>query len=251
MNKAVEIHPEPISAVQAPVSFASIVTDPARLMQNAKSLADQFTKIVDTQKMYTAISGKKHVHVDGWSMMGVLLGVFPHVVSTERVNSDVNLTNGKREVAYKSTVAIRTLGGQEITRVESICSNAELKRSSNDEYSIFSMSQTRATGKAFRIAFGWIARMAGYDSTPYEEVTKEMYKEEPSPAPIHVMDDLKGEIEKCKTIEEYRKACERVSKYGAQLNADDIKEIRSVATKKKIELDKIKVDTKPVEEKKS
>jgi hypothetical protein len=32
------------------------------------------------------------------------------------------------------------------------------------------MSQTRAIGKAYRIYLGWIMKMAGFESTPLEEM---------------------------------------------------------------------------------
>src|SRR5688572_13498615 len=36
------------------------------------------------------------------------------------------------------------------------------------------MAQTRATGKAFRMSIGWIMKLAGYEPTPSEEVSKEV-----------------------------------------------------------------------------
>ena len=40
-----------------------------------------------------------------------------------------------------------------------------------DEYAILSMAQTRAIGKAFRNLIGWVIKMAGYESTPAEEMS--------------------------------------------------------------------------------
>jgi hypothetical protein len=39
-----------------------------------------------------------------------------------------------------------------------------------DDYAIKSMAQTRAGAKALRNAFGWVAELAGYASTPLEEM---------------------------------------------------------------------------------
>ena len=35
---------------------------------------------------------------------------------------------------------------------------------------MMSMAQTRALGKAYRMALGWIMKMAGYEATPAEEM---------------------------------------------------------------------------------
>lgn len=54
-----------------------------------------------------------------------------------------------------------------------------------DEYAVNSMAQTRASAKALRNAFGWVAELAGYQSTPAEEMPGE-YDRSPIPdnAPV-------------------------------------------------------------------
>jgi hypothetical protein len=44
------------------------------------------------------------------------------------------------------------------------------------------MAQTRATGKACRLAFSWIMSLAGYEPTPAEEIP--LSDEPPQPPPI-------------------------------------------------------------------
>ena len=57
-----------------------------------------------------------------------------------------------------------------LSKAEAICSNDEPSKASYAPFSIYSMAQTRATGKAYRLALGWIMKLAGYESTPAEEM---------------------------------------------------------------------------------
>lgn len=251
------------------LNYMELVERPQDLVRHSKAIADEFKKIVEEQKMFTDIAGKKHVHVDGWSMLGVLFGIFPTVEGVERINKGISfdvvkvseLKKGKRkdggfyeytkeswipkdrvkkeekvlqeahkeEITYKAAVILRTLKGHELTRVESLCSNREDGKLDNEEYAINSMAQTRATGKAFRLAFGWVARQAGYDSTPFEEVENLYPDREVQSKPhasIEVMDSIRKTMLEVKTEEDYKKAISLVSKYDPDLNEEDKDEVR-------------------------
>lgn len=51
------------------------------------------------------------------------------------------------------------------------------------KYARRSMAQTRATGKACRLAFSWIMSLAGYEVTPAEEMTP-IIEAERQPEPL-------------------------------------------------------------------
>jgi len=51
-----------------------------------------------------------------------------------------------------------------------LCNNIELAKTSYDEFSVHSMSQTRAIGRAFKNVIGFIMKSAGYVPTPAEEM---------------------------------------------------------------------------------
>lgn len=252
------------------LNYMELVERPQELIRNSQEIASEFQKIVEGQKLYTDIAGKKHVHVDGWSMLGVLFGIFPTVDSVERVNTGVRFevvkvktsikfkdkhtgvwkefdkeawlpkdrvkkTDAilqeatKDEITYKAVVILRTLKGHSLTRVESLCSNREDGKLDNEEYAINSMAQTRATGKAFRLAFGWIARVAGYDSTPFEEVG-DMYPDrevaQKPHASLDVLDAIRNKINGATTKAEYTEALKELAKYDADLNEDDKDQVR-------------------------
>lgn len=192
-------------------------------VEKATAVANALKDVVEKQKLFSLIEGKKYVKVEGWNTLGALMGVFPMVVSAEKLQVkpirmyQVKITKSKKdwntnqwknyevfdlvqpalffpgdskmvkvgeapfeELAYKSVVELRRLDGTVISKAEAFCSNLEESKHRDAEYSIMSMAQTRATGKAFRIAFSWIMAMAGYEATPAEEVPVEGFgKEEP------------------------------------------------------------------------
>lgn len=181
----------------------------------ATRIANSLKDVVERQKLYSMIQDKKYVKVEGWNTLGALMGVFPEVVSVEKLPAKkVKLIQARvtqynkqytklivpaffdpgnastvklqeiefDEIAYKAVVRLKTAKGEQISQAEAFCSNLEESKMKNDEYAINSMAQTRATGKAFRIAFSWIMAMAGYEATPAEEMPADGF-ENNTPAP--------------------------------------------------------------------
>lgn len=136
------------------------VGQPAQLEQMSRVLKGFIVK----NQLYTQIKGKNYAHVDGWQFAGALLGL--HAVVT-----DVEDLSKASEVKWKAKVEVRNMKSGEVVSVGvAICSNKESKKKSFDEYAVLSMAQTRAIGKAYRNILGWVLKLAGYDSTPSEEM---------------------------------------------------------------------------------
>lgn len=142
--------------------------DPTELISKGKEYAQALVSLVEEQKMFTVISSKKFVHAEGWSTLGAMLGVFPFVEYSKRLERD-------DEITYETRILLRTADGKIMGAGEGICSSKEKKWAHSDEYAIKSMSQTRATGKAFRLCFSWIVKLAGYEPTPAEEISEDMF----------------------------------------------------------------------------
>lgn len=142
-------------------------------VENASKIATKLRDIINKQKLFTEIQGKKFVTVEGWNTLGAMIGVFPKVVRLEKLVGKVMKDMGgaeRTEVKYLAEIELVSIQGQTITRAQAICSDNEKIKRGMDEYVIASMAQTRATGKAFRLAFSWIIKMAGYEATPAEEM---------------------------------------------------------------------------------
>lgn len=135
-------------------------SSPDDVVKRASGVATALSDIINRKKLFTIINGKKYVQVDGWATLGAMLGILPREVKSE-----------KTENGYESYVElIRTTDEMKVGGASAICTRDEKNWSNRDEYAIKSMATTRATGKAYRIAFSWIMNLAGYESTPAEEM---------------------------------------------------------------------------------
>jgi hypothetical protein len=148
----------------------------------AKSLAD----IVNSRKLFSVISGRKFVRVEGWSTMGAMLGVLP------REKEVAELENGDFLAVVE---LIRSSDGAVVGQGSAIVGGDEPTWNKRPRYARRSMALTRATGKAFRLGFSWIISLAGYETTPAEEMEgvidgqvvehSSVPVEHDAPAPIH------------------------------------------------------------------
>ena len=74
------------------------------------------------------------------------------------------------EYKYRAEVSLRDKEGKMVGYGVAICSNREAGKKNFDEYAVASMAQTRAVGKAYRMKIGWLLKVAGYETTPAEEM---------------------------------------------------------------------------------
>ncbi len=153
------------------VSLGALRLEVRDVVATASSIATQLAAIIERQSLYSTISGRAYVRVEGWSTLGALIGVLPREVATsEQPNGD-----------YEAVVElIRTSDMQVLGRASAIVSADEDRWSSRPRYARRSMAITRATGKAFRLGYAWIMTLAGYEATPAEEMVEDAG---PAPAP--------------------------------------------------------------------
>jgi hypothetical protein len=138
------------------------LTQPKQIVEMAEVLKQHVVQ----QKLYTNIVGKNYAHVEGWQFAGGLMGLFPRIVAVENLSND-------KETKWKADVEIVNIkDGSVVSRGFAVCSSKETKKKAFDEYAILSMAQTRAIGKAYRNIIGWVMKLAGYEATPSEEMTK-------------------------------------------------------------------------------
>jgi hypothetical protein len=142
---------------------------PRSQLAHAHEVAVALADIIEKQKLYKVISGKKYVLVEGWTMLGSILGVFP-------------VTEWTRETAdgWEARVVARTLAGDAVGSAETMCTRLEQRWKNADDYAIRSMAQTRGTSKALRQPLGFVMTLAGYEATPEPEMVGQP---EPEPTP--------------------------------------------------------------------
>ena len=170
-------------------------SSPADVIKRASEMSDVLKDIIEKKKLYSMINGKKYVRVEGWSTMGAMIGVLPHEVWSKKI-----------ENGYEAFVElIRMTDAMVIGGASAICTREEKNWQNRDEFALKSMSATRATGKAFRLGFAWIMNLAGYESTPAEEmIDAEIVepKDKPRPklirplAPAELKEQMMRKVEK-------------------------------------------------------
>lgn len=133
---------------------------PAEAVEMATVLKGMIVK----QKLFSNIKGKNYAHVDAWQMAGFLTGLSAIVEEPKNLSTD-------KEIKWSCTAKIFH-GDKLVATGYALCSSKESTKKSFDEYAILSMAQTRALGKAYRNKIGFIIKLAGYESTPSEEMRK-------------------------------------------------------------------------------
>src|ERR1035437_550392 len=158
------------------------IDKPAEMVAMATVLKGHIVK----HGLYTNISNKNYVQVEGWQFAGFLLGIYPVVREV------TNLSTGQ-EVKWQATVDLFK-DGKIVASGIAVCSNKENKKKTFDEYAVLSMAQTRAIGKAYRNLIGWVMKLAGYEGTPSEEMKKVGETvESATPAQTHATEAVRGQ----------------------------------------------------------
>lgn len=135
---------------------------PGEVVERATMVADALKDVIVKKGLFTMIQGKAHVGVDGWQLCGAMVGINAVCVATEVVDG-----------GYKATVEARTQDGRVVGRADALCTKHEKRGpwKTSDDYARLSMAQTRATSKALKGPLGFVISLAGYASTPAEEMT--------------------------------------------------------------------------------
>ena len=144
----------------------------------ATKVADTLAPLVINQGL--AIKGlnkkepeKEYVTVEGWELLGTFLGIVPVTTIIEDIKNDKG-----RIIGYKARATLyqqpiiendEIVGGTVIARAEA---QADISGFQKELFSIASMAQTRALGKAYRMGLSWIMKMAGFEPTFAEDMPK-------------------------------------------------------------------------------
>ena len=176
------------------------LSSPSDVMAFATSLKD----LIVQNNLYTNVKGKNYVNVEGWQIAGAFTGMAPILEKLE------NLSQGNY-YKYQAEVSLRDKDDKIVGRGIAICTNKEAGKTGFDEYAVASMAQTRAVGKAYRMKIGWLLKVAGYETTPAEEMdtvrTGEVVALKPEPKPKFTVRDIgiaKSQLEMAKSIDELK-----------------------------------------------
>lgn len=146
---------------ETPPSFLDVLRPKDRI-EMATEIADAIKDVIVQRGWLKHIGESDHVYVEGWQFVASLAGASCKVVSSEP------LADGKGWQA--KAVVVRIDSGVEIGAGSGMCSRAESKWKSRDDYALRSMAETRSMSRALRGVFSFIIELAGYRATPAEEM---------------------------------------------------------------------------------
>ncbi len=134
--------------------------DPVAVIDKASRVALALAAVINRQELYTVIGTKKYVHVEGWTLLGSMVGV------TAQIEWSRKLENGWEARA----IAVYNASGATVGAGEAQCLYTESKWKSRDDYALRGMAQTRAISRALRGPLGFVVQLAGFATTPADEM---------------------------------------------------------------------------------
>lgn len=154
------------------VMLGSLEVTQDTLIPCATRIARQLAKTVKRRKLLTVLGvkkPKKYVFVEGWELMGAMIGVVPLEDYCRP------LADGR---GYEARVSLKRLtDGMVVGSASTECTFDEPEWQGRNSYAVRSMSLTRATGKAFRLSYAWIMKLAGFEGLPAEEMEQQKWEE--------------------------------------------------------------------------
>lgn len=141
---------------------------PTDIVTKGVSQATVLRDIVEKQKIFTEIAGKKYLEVEAWEIIGAFYNVN---ACTDYVNP---IKDDKENiVGYEAQVSLYKEGRIVGSAIMS-CGLDEFpcqgKEGSAKHKAARSAAQTWAESKAYRMNFSWVVKLAGFEPVPAEEV---------------------------------------------------------------------------------
>lgn len=174
--------PRPASAGGGLTStLAALPPGTARaVVEHSAAVARELRAVIDNVKgpdgkptlvaVFKDKRGNTHEHLtaEAWAMMGAMVGVGCRVETSRPV--DYSSPRRPKALGWETmAVAFDRASGEDLAAEWGICLRDEQRWSDAAEYAVRGMSATRARGRAYRAALGYVAHLAGYDPTPAEE----------------------------------------------------------------------------------
>lgn len=162
-QKAIEIY-------DAPPPVAVVDEDPMAQVERGKRQAEALMTVVEKAGSFAVIQGNRYLKVEGWE----LIGRFNQVSAIAEYVKKL-LDEDKKLLGYEAKVNLhREHDGQIVGSATMVCGIDEFvtqgKTGLAKDNACMSMAQTRATSKAYRLNFSWVAVLAGFEATPAEEM---------------------------------------------------------------------------------
>jgi len=141
--------------------------DAASVVHHAGEVATLLTGILRKENLIANISGKDHVMVEGWTLLASMMN---HSVGT----TGTIATTIEGNAGFWSHAEVYDPNGNVVGSADGVCTRGEKSWAKRDDYALSGMAQTRAISRALRQRFGFVIKLAGYETTPAEEMVDDV-----------------------------------------------------------------------------
>jgi hypothetical protein len=141
---------------------------PMELLEAGQAQAEALMEFARRADAIVTINGNEYVKVEGWCLIGKVNDTHAATEWTRPV-----LNDSGDVIAYEAKINLMKDGavvGSAISECGMDENVAKGRQDRSGHNAAKSMAQTRATSKAFRMSFAWVAVLAGYKPTPAEEM---------------------------------------------------------------------------------
>lgn len=149
--------------------------DPMAAMQYAGDVSKAIASVLKSGNGFVEIQGRKHVEAAGWQTIAAMTG---HTCEIEwsRIIDGMEHHSGLH--SWEARAIVRDQTGRVVATGESMAAAAEGDPQGNKkgapwaraEFSIRSMAQTRAMGRALSARMRYVVQLAGFQGAPAEEM---------------------------------------------------------------------------------
>lgn len=155
------------------------INSPAKADKPAENKAEKKPSDAEMLKAFVNKNGlalskgnKTYLLAEAWQFVARLKGLTPSFESASDIVTTVDKEGKQMRYLQVTTVCIlkdtKTL--QEVSRSTIVATSLESFLRDKPAYAVWGMSETRALSRAIRNIYGYIARDAGYQATPWEEI---------------------------------------------------------------------------------
>lgn len=154
-----EAHPSVLSMIDGP--------DPGAAMEYAQRVSTAIASVLKPGNGYIEMRGRKHIEAAGWQTLAAMTG---HTCEIEWSRPIEGMDHESGFKTWESRAVVRDQSGRVVAAGESMASPAEKAPWGRADFSIRSMSQTRAMGRALSARMRYVVQLAGFQGAPAEEM---------------------------------------------------------------------------------
>jgi len=156
---------EQIEETQLAMATPLALAKPTEILAEAQEAATALKRVIDQKEDKVMINGKVYLEFEDWSTVGSFYRVTAG--ADDAIPTIVEEISGAKAFGY----AICRDTGRRLSTAVAYCMRDEPNWQSKPWFQLASMAQTRAAAKALRNVLSRVVVLAGYKSTPAEEMT--------------------------------------------------------------------------------